>query len=181
MRGRINDREKEVAWRTLVLHGLPVQRAARRTDAFFQTYSPNLKLFRFSVLTDLQHAMHSRLLALCIIICFACGCDVKSGEIPKGSLADGDATSGKQLYQQHCSGCHGESGRGDGPGAKNINPKPVDHTNKQYMSALSDQHLFAVVRRGGKDVGRPAMPPFPNLSDNEIKDLIAYMRSISVQ
>ena len=125
--------------------------------------------------------MVKRTLLLLGLIVLLSSCDAKSGEIPQGSLADGDAGQGSTLYKQHCSGCHGESGRGDGPGAKNINPKPIDHTNKQYMSALSDQHLFAVVRRGGKDVGRPAMPPFPNLSDDEIKDLIAYMRSISVK
>jgi len=82
---------------------------------------------------------------------------------------------------KHCSGCHGETGKGDGPGAANINPKPIDHTDKQYMPSLSDQHLFTVVRKGGSTVGRNAMPPFPNLTDQEIKDLIAFMRSISRQ
>lgn len=99
--------------------------------------------------------------------------------LPQGALGDGNSSNGNVLYRQHCSGCHGETGKGDGPGAKNINPKPADHTNPQYMAALSDEHLFMVVRRGGAEVGRPAMPPFPNLSDSEIKDLIAYMRSIS--
>jgi mono/diheme cytochrome c family protein len=114
-----------------------------------------------------------------LLLFFLTGCDAKSDAIPKGSLTDGNSARGKVLYQQHCSGCHGESGQGDGPGAKNINPKPIDHTNRQYMASLDDRHLFTVVRRGGKDIGRPAMPPFPNLSDTEIKDLIAYMRSIS--
>jgi mono/diheme cytochrome c family protein len=106
-------------------------------------------------------------------------CDTKQPGIPKGSLANGDAGRGKTLYQAHCSGCHGLSGKGDGPGAANINPKPIDHTNKQYMSKLSDEHIFTVIRRGGKEMGHPAMPPFPNLSDQEIIDLIAYMRELS--
>ncbi len=125
--------------------------------------------------------MFTRVLSVLTFALLATGCDVRSGEIPQGSLADGDSVKGRVLYQQHCSGCHGESGKGDGPGAKNINPKPIDHTNAQYMAGLSDRHLFAVVQRGGKDVGRPAMPPFPNLSDEEIKHLIAFMRSMSTK
>lgn len=129
------------------------------------------------------------MLALAFMMCIWLGCDAKritddpqidgQGGIPQGSLADGDEVRGKALYLKHCSGCHGVEGRGDGPGAATINPKPNDHTNTQYMSSLSDQHLFSVVRRGGIEVGRKAMPPFPHLSDAEIKDLIAYMRSIS--
>ncbi|HET6511817.1 MAG TPA: cytochrome c [Candidatus Kapabacteria bacterium] len=114
------------------------------------------------------------------LVLFA-GCNASSGDVPQGSLADGNAASGKELYVKHCSGCHGETGKGDGPGAANINPKPIDHTDKQYMPSLSDQHLFTVVRKGGSTVGRNAMPPFPNLTDQEIKDLIAFMRSISRQ
>ena len=110
---------------------------------------------------------------------FLASCNASSGEIPQGSLADGDAASGKVLFVEHCSGCHGQIGKGDGPGAANINPKPKDLTDQQYMSSLSDQHLFTVIRKGGSPVGRNAMPPFPNLTDEQIKDLIAYMRSIS--
>jgi mono/diheme cytochrome c family protein len=121
---------------------------------------------------------------LSVLLLTLAGCEVKRisddpGAIPQGALADGDEVHGKELYLKHCSGCHGEQGKGDGPGAANINPKPIDHTNKQYMSSLNDQHLFAVIRRGGAEFGRQAMPPFPHLSDEEIKDLIAHMRSIS--
>jgi cytochrome c oxidase cbb3-type subunit 3 len=125
--------------------------------------------------------MLHRLFSAFALLILVASCDVKSDDIPKGALNDGEVARGKVLYQAHCSGCHGKEGKGDGPGAANINPKPIDHTNAQYMSALSDEHLFTVIRRGGKDVGRPAMPPFPNLSDQEIKDLIAFMRSISVK
>jgi mono/diheme cytochrome c family protein len=138
-----------------------------------------LKLFQFGKadrrLTQIM-IKHSRHILLLFLLA---GCDAKSDAIPEGSLANGNSAQGKVLYQQHCSGCHGKSGKGDGPGAKNINPKPIDHTNGHYMSSLNDRYLFTVIRRGGKDIGRPAMPPFPNLSDSEIKDLIAFMRSIS--
>jgi mono/diheme cytochrome c family protein len=127
-----------------------------------------------------------RLLPYCgsaILLLFLSGCEVKRtsddpGAIPQGSLSDGNRVQGKELYLKHCSGCHGEQGKGDGPGAANINPKPIDHTDKQYMSSLTDEHLFRVIRHGGAEFGRQAMPPFPHLSDQEIKDLIAYMRSI---
>jgi high-affinity iron transporter len=122
--------------------------------------------------------MFARAFSVLLVLLLIAGCDAKSGEIPQGTLADGDSGKGKPLYLQHCSGCHGDSGKGDGPGARNINPKPIDHTNAQYMAGLSDRHLFTVVRWGGRDVGKPAMPPFPNLSDDEIKHLIAFMRAL---
>jgi mono/diheme cytochrome c family protein len=109
---------------------------------------------------------------------FIC-CNADSGGIPPGSLADGDAPRGKALYAAHCSGCHGAEGRGDGPGAANINPKPIDHTDHALMTARSDSTLFLVIRKGGSIVSKPAMPPFPNLTDQEIKDIIAFMREIS--
>lgn len=107
------------------------------------------------------------------------GCDTNSGGLPQGSLTDGDATNGKQLYVTHCSGCHGPEGKGDGPGSQNINPKPANHTDPQFMASIPDSTLFLVVRKGGSIAGKPTMPPFPTLTDSEIKDLLAFMRSIS--
>ncbi|MBI3739933.1 MAG: c-type cytochrome, partial [Chloroflexi bacterium] len=36
--------------------------------------------------------------------------------------------AGKQIYQENCATCHGESGKGDGATAANLNPKPYDLT-----------------------------------------------------
>ena len=49
------------------------------------------------------------------------------------------------------------------------------------MNALSDEHLFRVVREGGAAVGRSAlMAPWPSLSDQDVWDLVAFMRTLAV-
>lgn len=116
---------------------------------------------------------------LLFLTIFIIGCDTNSGGLPQGPINDGNAATGKTLYAAHCSGCHGNEGKGDGPGSQNINPKPANHTDPQFMGSIPDSTLFLVVRKGGSVAGKPTMPPFPNLTDNEIKDLIAFMRSIS--
>ena len=49
---------------------------------------------------------------------------------PRFSAAE-DQGEGKRLYQSYCTGCHGASGKGDGPAGKTLPVKPADHTNGQ--------------------------------------------------
>src|SRR5581483_5880186 len=86
---------------------------------------------------------------------------------------------GHATYHMTCAPCHGEGGNGDGPAAVALNPKPRDHTNGAYMDKLSNAHLFYVVRNGGVAYGYPTMPAQPNLSDEEIKEVVAFVRSLS--
>ena len=37
---------------------------------------------------------------------------------------------GRGIYKVNCAPCHGESGRGDGPGAAVMKPLPRDHTDR---------------------------------------------------
>jgi mono/diheme cytochrome c family protein len=92
-----------------------------------------------------------------------------------------DVEQGKKLYGQFCVTCHGQSGKGDGPGAAALNPKPRDHTDKEYMSKLSDDDLLKVIKNGGASVGKsPLMPPWgASLKDDQIQDIIAYVRTLS--
>lgn len=94
-----------------------------------------------------------------------------------------DAEQGKKLYGQFCSTCHGQSGKGDGPAAAALNPKPRDHTNKEYMSKMSEDEMLSVIKNGGASVGKsPLMPPWgASLKDDQIKDIIAYIRTLCCQ
>lgn len=99
----------------------------------------------------------------------------------------GDATHGRGLYQSACVPCHGESGKGDGPVAPRLRVKPQDHTNDKVMSALTDQDLFDAIQGGGTvrkkspfmpAFGTPSNPTGAPLSDQEIWDLVAYIRTL---
>ena len=95
----------------------------------------------------------------------------------------GEVDQGKKLYGQFCASCHGQSGKGDGPAAAALNPKPRDHTSKEYMSKMSDEDIFKVVKNGGASIGKsPLMPPWgASLKDDQINDVIAYIRTLCCQ
>jgi mono/diheme cytochrome c family protein len=87
------------------------------------------------------------------------------------------AEAGAQLYQQHCAGCHGEKGAGDGPAAQFFTAAPRDLTNTDWMASYSDPQLKAIIRLG---VSGSPMPGFDNeLTDREITSLIKHLRHIS--
>lgn len=101
--------------------------------------------------------------------------------LPGLALAGGNAAKGKTLFAQDCASCHGPAGKGDGPAAAALNPKPRDLGDKKYMAGLTDQHLTEVIKKGGASVGKsPLMPPFgAALKDGDIQDVIAYVRSLA--
>lgn len=86
---------------------------------------------------------------------------------------------GQATYHTTCAPCHGEKGKGDGPAAVALNPKPRDHSNGVYMDKLSNDHIFKVITQGGAAFGYPTMPAQPTLKDDTVKNVIAYVRSLS--
>lgn len=100
---------------------------------------------------------------------------------PYATLA-ANVTAGKSLYQQYCGACHGAQGKGNGPAAAAMQPKPRDHTDGTYMNRLSDMHLRKVIGEGGAAVGRsPLMPSWnTTLTPEQIGDVIAYLRTLAV-
>ena len=92
-----------------------------------------------------------------------------------------DPAKGQVSFGLYCAACHGNAGKGDGPGAVALNPRPRDLTDPKYMKALKDQYLFEVIAKGGSAFGKsPAMPPWnPTLKDQDIKNVVAYIRSLA--
>lgn len=100
--------------------------------------------------------------------------------VPSGNLR-GDSARGSTLYTQYCSSCHGPGGKGDGPVAAGLDPKPADHTDPKRMGPLDDPRLYTVITHGGAAVGlSPLMAPWGAvLADQDVRDLIAYIRVLS--
>jgi|TARA_B100001964_G_C14128369_1_gene551668 mono/diheme cytochrome c family protein len=92
-----------------------------------------------------------------------------------------DAAAGKAKYKQFCSECYGQSGKGDGPAAASLNPKPRDHSDGKYMKTLSDEQITKITKMGGPAVGKsPTMPPWGGaLSDADIKNVVAFIRTLA--
>jgi mono/diheme cytochrome c family protein len=86
----------------------------------------------------------------------------------------------QELFQSLCSTCHGNSGKGDGPGAQALDPKPRSFGDAAWQASVNDDHLRKVITLGGGAVGKSlAMPPQPQLkSQPEVLDgLISIVRS----
>ncbi len=93
----------------------------------------------------------------------------------------GDAAAGKVKYQQLCASCHGAKGKGDGPAAGALNPKPRNHTDTKYMKTISDEYIAKITKLGGVAVGKsPLMPPWGGvLSDPDVQNVVAFIRSLA--
>ena len=102
-----------------------------------------------------------------------------SGSAAASKSAAGGPGRGRELYKANCVACHGESGKGDGPGAGVLKPPPRDHTDRAYMSTLSDQEIADIIRMGGAIKGKPLMPSHPQINGQDLTSLVAYVRSLS--
>jgi len=61
----------------------------------------------------------------------------------------GGGASGAALYADYCAACHGTTGKGDGPAAAGLTPRPVDLTTL----AARNGGVFPAVRVMGKVYG----------------------------
>ena len=99
---------------------------------------------------------------------------------PVFSIAQ-EPSAGKKLYLTYCTGCHGASGKGDGPAGKTLTVKPADHTDAKKMGQYSDDHLFTVIAKGGAMVGRSVQMPAWGavLKDSQIRELVDYIKTLA--
>jgi mono/diheme cytochrome c family protein len=83
------------------------------------------------------------------------------------------------LFANVCSQCHGLEGRGDGPAAVSLNPKPRNYTDAAWQKTVTDADIKAIIVGGGQAVGKSGMmPPNPNLKgrDDVLDELVAIIR-----
>ena len=90
---------------------------------------------------------------------------------------------GSPLYQKLCSQCHGEKGDGQGTAAPRLQPRPRDFTAGKFKirhtpsGALpTDEDLEHVIREG---MPYTSMPAWKHLSDGQIRELVAAVKSFS--
>ena len=86
-----------------------------------------------------------------------------------------------------CATCHGDTGKGDGPGGQGLTPPPRDFSkgdfkfdaNKSGKSG-EDADLHSVIAKGAAEFGgSPLMVAWGGtLSDADIDNIIAYIRSL---
>jgi len=99
----------------------------------------------------------------------------------------GDVGRGKTLYEEHCVKCHGPDGSGEGKGTgvtmsreRAFLVMPASISNPGFLASAPDQMIQRVVSVGRKSSGMPAFGR-GKLSETEIDDVVAYVRSFEQQ
>ena len=125
----------------------------------------------------------------CLALAFALACSSEEGDSSEsrgaGAKTAAAAVSpevlakGAALYKKNCVACHGETGKGDGPAAGVLKPPPRDHTDRAYMSTLTDDEIAKTIKFGGAAKGKPLMPSHPQFKEEELGALVAHVRSLS--
>ena len=86
---------------------------------------------------------------------------------------------GAELYTANCAVCHGESGRGDGPGGINLSPRPSDLVHILNERLAQDSYLFWAISEGGRGLST-AMPTFKGRLDEQARwQIIRYLRTLT--
>jgi copper transport protein len=135
-------------------------------------------------------SLEGRTLAVASVVVIGLGVFLALRAQPAGTLASQDVRAmrnpyaptqeslaiGQRIYGESCATCHGVSGRGDGPAAAVLNPRPADL--RVHMAAgHTDGELFTWLSEG---VEGTAMPAFKDqLSEEERWHIINYIRTFA--
>jgi mono/diheme cytochrome c family protein len=116
------------------------------------------------------------LLLISVLSLTACGGGSQGAARP---TSRGDVAAGKEKFTATCSACHGPAGEGV-PGLGK------DMTTSEFIAGKTDDELVEFVKMG-RDPSDPlnttgvAMPPKggnPAFSDDDLYDIVAYIRTI---
>lgn len=100
----------------------------------------------------------------------------KSAEVDGQSDAHGDPRLGKQWFDQICSTCHGIKGDGYAAGGTG-----TAIGKKGFLDKASDGFIRTTIKDGRSNtrmLGFAGSEGLANLSDQEIDDIIVYLRSV---
>jgi len=87
-----------------------------------------------------------------------------------------NAADAKDTWTKSCAKCHGEDGKGQTKMGQKLGIK--DYTDAKVQAELKDEAAFKAIKEGLKDKDdKVLMKPAEDLSDAEIKGLVAHLRA----
>jgi mono/diheme cytochrome c family protein len=106
----------------------------------------------------------------------ACGGGASQAAAQSAAPA-GDPVAGEKIFASACAACHGLKGQGV-PGLSQ------DMTQSQLTATKTDQELLEFIKAGGVPGEAPVMLPkggLPSLSDQNLADIVAYIRTLQTE
>lgn len=118
------------------------------------------------------------ILAAALLLSSLAGC---GGPSKKDPGLGGDAVKGKTLFLETCASCHSDN-------AKGLPGSGKDLTKSEFADGLADKDLLAFVKTGRPTtdpknttgVEMPVRGGNPALTDQDLIDIIAFLRTVSV-
>lgn len=93
------------------------------------------------------------------------------------TIASVGAADVKANWDKHCASCHAKDGTGNTRMGKKADVK--DWTDPKVQESVTDDKAFKSVKEGLTEKGKERMKPYADkVSDEEIKALIAHMRTL---
>lgn len=81
------------------------------------------------------------------------------------------------IYKQHCSFCHGDSGKGDGEAGSDLAPPAADFTDTVWKHGSSDGEIYNVIANGASNSEMDGWKS--DLSKEEMWKLVILLKSFS--
>ena len=110
------------------------------------------------------------------------------GLMPMASADEASIEKGKGIYMGigACFSCHGPTGKGDGPAAIALNPKPRSFAEGAFLYDTDKDgkkgtraDLKNILANGAiKYGGSPLMPPRPDIQGADLEGLLDYVVSL---
>ncbi|MEO6446886.1 MAG: FTR1 family protein [Gemmatimonadaceae bacterium] len=89
-----------------------------------------------------------------------------------------EGAPGEGIYAQHCAGCHGVTGMGDGPLVAALSKLPIALSSFAWQAEQSDAQIARAIQQG---ITGSAMPASRDLSEAEVGELVAHVRRLSLE
>ena len=114
----------------------------------------------------------------------ALGSGSTRGAVGQGAQAAEGGSLGKAIFESKCAQCHGLDGKGNGPAAAFLTPRPRDFTDGKYKfrstesgSIPTDDDLVRTIQNGLHGTSMPDWKPF--LNGDSLAAVVQHVKSFS--
>jgi len=92
------------------------------------------------------------------------------------TVISASAAESKETWEKTCAKCHGADGKGDTKMGKKLDIK--DLTDAKVQASLKDEEMLKAIKDGVKDGDKTRMKAAEGLTDDEMKALVSYVRTL---